>query len=544
MAVGDKQRTDYADLDLVQALELLVEKDEQLNALIHRVKQLEKMAFGPRSAKRTTPIDPSELLPFPNLIALIEGVAARAAERAAQQEQEQEKEKESEEGKKKGRGRKGRRNLETDVPPHLPRHRRVRKLDEGECQCGCGGQLKEVREETSRRLDKITVLYVDERVTTYYACSGCQRMVSAAPEQDNVIEGGSLGRNLIADLVYQRFGNHTPYHRLDREFAQAGLDLSRTVIGRNVLRCGELFEPIYFQIQHDVLCSFMVQIDDTPVVVRDGHKKGRKQGRIWVYRDPVTGSVVFDFRMHRSSKGPHDVVGGYPGFIQGDAYSGHDFLFVDNDDRIELGRWSHVVRKFRYARTNDKKLAAEFDVLFAVLNRIEHEVRAMPPPERFIHRLRHARPVLDEIKNWLDARTMTVLPKSPIGRAISYALNHWIALTNYLLDGRIEDITNNGAERALRRVALGRKNWMHIGIEDAGRPAVVLMSILQSCVEQEVNAVEYLRDVLARIGKPGSSNDVSELTPARWKQNGAAQERVVDNRAAIAQVERSLVYAT
>jgi transposase len=532
MVADDKKRVEYAELDLVHALELLAEKDEQLSALIHRVKQLEKMVFGPRSAKRGNPIDPSALLPFPNLMALLEGVAVRAAERAAQQE------------KKKRAGRKGPRDLETDVSADVPRHRRVRKLEGAECSCGCGGQLKEVREEISRRLDKITVLYVDERVTTYYACSCCQRMVSAAPEQDNVIEGGSLGRNLIADLVYQRFGNHTPYHRLEREFAQAGLDLSRTLIGRNVLRCGELLEPIYNQIRRDVLGSFLVQIDDTPVVVRNGHTKGRKQGRIWVYRDPVTGSVFFDFRMDRSSEGPRGIVGDYNGFIQGDAYSGHDFLFVDNDARTELGCWSHVVRKFRDARTNDKKLAAEFDVLFAVLNRIEHEVRAMPPPERFIHRLRHARPVLDEIKDWLDARRTMVLPKSPMGRAIAYALNHWAALTNYLLDGRIVDITNNGAERALRRVALGRKNWMHIGIEDAGRPAVVLMSILQSCVEQEVNSVEYLRDVLARISKPGSSSDLAELTPARWKESLAAQQRVVDNRATIGKVVQSLVYAS
>jgi len=433
MVVDDKQRADYAELDLVQALELLAKKDEQLNALVHRIKQLEKMAFGPRSAKRTEPIDPADLLPFPNLKALLEGVAERAAARAAQQEKEGLQE------EKKRTGRKGRRNLDTDVPPHLPRHRRVRKLDADECECGCGGQLKEVREEVSRRIDKITVLYVDERVTTYYACSDCERMVSVAPEQDNVIEGGSLGRNLVADLVYQRFGNHTPYHRLEREFAQVGLDLSRTVIGRNVLRCGELLEPIYAQIQREVLGSFLVQIDDTPVVVRNGHQKGRKLGRIWVYRDPVTRSVFFDFRMDRSSEGPRDVIGDYCGFIQGDAYSGHDFLFVDNDLRIELGCWSHVVRKFRDARTNDKKLATEFDVLFAVLNRIEHEVRAMPPPERFLHRLRHARPVLDEIKDWLDARKTTVLPKSPIGRAIAYALNHWTALTSYLYDGRIED---------------------------------------------------------------------------------------------------------
>jgi transposase len=268
------------------------------------------------------------------------------------------------------------------VPADLPRHRRARKLEGAECTCGCGVQLKEVREEVSRRFDKITVLYVDERVTTYYACSGCQRMVSAAPEQDNVIEGGSLGGGLIADLVYQLFCNHTPYHRLEREFAQSGFDLSRTVIGRNVLRCGDLLEPIYNQIRCDVLGSFLVQMDDTPVVVRNGLAEGRKQGRIWVQRDPVTGSVVFDFRMDPPARDRVVSSATYHACIPGDAYSGHDLLFVDNDDRTEPSCWSHVVCKFRDARPNDRKLATEFHMLFAVLNRVQHEVRAMPKDSR------------------------------------------------------------------------------------------------------------------------------------------------------------------
>jgi len=150
-------------------------------------------------------------------------------------------------------------------------------------------------------------------------------------------------------------------------------------------------------------------------------------------------------------------------------------------------------------------LAAEFDTLFALLQQVEVEAKAMSPPERFWHRVKHARPVLAEFEDWLDARSTTVAPKSPMGGAIAYARNNWVPLTNYLCDGRITDITNNAAERALRRVALGRKNWMHIGIEDAGKPAVVLMSILQTCAEQGVNAVEYLRDVLVRVSQPGSA---------------------------------------
>jgi transposase len=539
MAVDNEQQAEgYASVDLVRALELLAEKDEQLSALLHRVQQLEKMMFGPRSAKRQGPIDPAEFLPFPNLKELLEGVVARAEERAEEARQNEQA------APKPKRGDPKRRSLDADIPDHFPRHRRTKKLTEAECACGCGGHMNEVREEVARRIEKISLYYVDERVTTYYACSDCQRMVSVAPEQDQVVEGGILGPNVIAELAQQRFGNHVPYHRLEREFAQAGLPVSRTVIGRSVLKAGELLLPIYQQIQREVLGAYLVQIDDTPVVVRNGNDKGRQQGRIWVYRDTESGNVFFDFRMDRSSDGPRNVIGDFHGFIQGDAYSGHDFLFVDNFDRIELGCWAHVVRKFRDARDSDKKLAAEFDLLFALLNRIEHECRAMPPPQRFMHRVQYARPVLKEIEDWLDARQVAVLPKSPMGRAIAYARNHWQALTNYLLDGRIADITNNGAERALRRVALGRKNWMHIGIEDAGQPAVVLMSVMQSCVEQGVNTTQYLRDVLIRVSQTGSSSELSSLTPAAWKRSRDAEQRVAESRAAITRVVQSLSYTS
>jgi transposase len=538
MVADSKQQTDYSGVDLARAIEMLSEKDEQLSLLLHRLKQLEKMVYGPRSSKRTDPVDPSTLLPFPGLQDLLDSVAARAEARAAEKKAEEGSDKPE---KKKPAKRKGPRSLDTDIPDHLPRLRKDRKLDADECNCGCGGKLFEVREEVSRRIEQIKLLYVDEVVTTYYACRSCETMVSVAPDRDAVVEGGVLGPGLLANLVYQRFGNHTPYHRLEREFEQMGFPISRNVIGRNVLKCGELLQPIYDCMQQDVIGSFLVQIDDTPVVVRNGKKKGRTTGRIWIYRAP-DGNVIFDFRMDRCQEGPRNVVGDFRGFIQGDAYSGHDFLFRNNHDRIELGCWAHGVRKFRDAGESDKQLLAEFDVLYALLAKVEEEAREMSPSERFFHRLQHARPVLAETHDWLAARKTTVAPKSPMGRAIQYVENHWQALNNYLLDGRITDITNNAAERALRRVAIGRKNWMHIGIEEAGQPAVVLMSILQTCAEQGVNALEYLRDVLVHIGQPGSAAEIRELTPLGWKNSEAAQARVAQQRAAAANAVKALAY--
>lgn len=534
MVVGNDQQPDYASLDLAQARVLLAKKDDDLALLIHRIEQLEKMVFGPRSAKRTGPIDPKELLPFPHLQQLIDAAVARAEERARQAEAVP-----STPPPEQPARRSARRALDGDIPDHLPRRRRARKLSDEECKCGCGGRLVEIREEVARRLEQLKLLFVDERVTTYYACRNCERMVSAAPDQDSIVEGSILGPSLVADLVYQRFGNHTPYNRLQREFEQQGVPISRTVIGRNVLKCGDLLQPIYEQIRREVLGSFLVQVDDTPVVVRNGIAKGRKTGRVWIYRAPC-GDVLFEFRMDRSNQGPFGVLGSYSGFVQGDAYSGHDILFRDTTDRTELGCWAHVVRGFRDAESTNRKVVAEFNVLFALLDQVEKEARSMSPPQRLLYRSKHARPVLAELEQWLDARSTTVAPKSPIGKAIAYVRNQWLALTNYLLDGRITDITNNGAERALRRVALGRKNWMHVGAEDAGPPATILMSILQTCAEHQVNALQYLRDVLARIRQPGSAAQVADLTPKAWKRDQAAQERAARDRAAIAQVVQSL----
>jgi transposase len=528
-----QSKDDYTALDLARAVELLGERDEQLALLLHRIKQLEKMVYGSRSCKRKEAVDPSLLLPFPNMKDLLADVVARADQRAAEQAAASQSAKKS-----KTKTPRGRRPLADEIPDDLPRVRKERKLPPEECACGCGGTLKEFREEVARRVDQIKLFFVDERVTTYYSCSKCERVISVAPDQENIVEGSILGPNLLADFVFQRFGNHTPYNRLAKELEQRGFPLSRTVIGRNVRKCGELLEPIFEEIKRHVLSNFLVQIDDTPVVVRNGKEKGRKKGRIWIYRAP-DGNVLFDFRMDRSQKGPRDVVGNFRGFIQGDAYSGHDFLFRHNSDRVELGCWSHAIRKFRDARDTNKKLAAEFDVLFALLHQVEIEAAEMTPFDRFWYRIRHARPVLKELEDWLDARSVVVAPKSPMGQAIGYARRQWEPLCNYLSDGRITDITNNAAERGLRRVAIGRKNWMHIGIEDAGKPAAVLMSILQTCSEQGVNAVDYLRDVLVRVSTPGSSKEIGDLTPAGWKRSQDAQKRVAETRASIqATVER------
>lgn len=175
--------------------------------------------------------------------------------------------------------------------------------------------------------------------------------------------------------------------------------------------CGDLLRPVLDAIRRATLSEFLISLDDMPVVVRNGGAKGRTTGRVWDYRSR-TGNMHFDFRMDRSSAGPLDVLGEFRGYVQCDAYSGHDCLFRGTTERTELGCWSHVVRKFDDAKSTSKQLSRESSIRSALLFRVETEARGMSPPQRQAFRLQHAVPVLDEIRQWLEARQSTVAPKS------------------------------------------------------------------------------------------------------------------------------------
>lgn len=180
--------------------------------------------------------------------------------------------------------------------------------------------------------------------------------------------------------------------------------------------------------------------------------------------------------------------------------------------------------------------------MLSLVFKLEADAKGHSPEARQRWRVQLVRPLLDQIKDWLDAKGMAVLPQGPIGEAIKHARKHWRQFTNFLLDGRITDITNNAAERALRQVAVGRKNWMFIGHEAAGQAAGVLMSLVQTCREHRVIPIDYFRDVLVRISEPGSSTRVRDLLPATWKAAAGAAQRQADSRLAIANVVKSLIY--
>jgi hypothetical protein len=275
-----------------------------------------------------------------------------------------------------------------------------------------------------------------------------------------------------------------------------------------------------------ILESAVVQTDDTPVKVQDRDGPGIKTGRLWVHvGDHAHRYTVYDYTPDRSGAGPARVFEGFRGYLQADAYSAYDALFKGGTI-VEVGCWMHARRKFHEARASDPVRAHTMLAWAAGLYEVEEDARRARKrqpgwDDATWHACRHelrmgrSRPILDAIHAWLEAERPKVLPKSPIGEAIGYALNHWGALIRPLEAGFLE-IDNGASERALKPVALGCRNWLFAGSDEGGRTAATLMSLCTTCKELGVDPFAYLRDVLDRVSTHPNSR-IEELLPDRWE---------------------------
>jgi hypothetical protein len=254
-------------------------------------------------------------------------------------------------------------------------------------------------------------------------------------------------------------------------------------------------------------------------VQRFGQEKGRQKVNVWVYRDQ-DGGAFYEMTVGRARDGPRSALGTRSGYLQCDGHTCFDGL--SNDTR-RVGCWAHARRKFVHALESGDKLAqAPLDLIGKVF-RIESRGKDLSADELLVLRQAESRPLVEKLKDWLDQQQLQPpsAPKSPLMKAISYALNQWAKLTVFLEDGRIRDITNNGAERALRSIVVGRKNWLFFGDEEGARLGPILMSLVQSCKELGINPLLYLVDVLKAISTTPADR-VAELTPRGWQRRHQA----------------------
>ncbi len=338
-------------------------------------------------------------------------------------------------------GRHGRRRL----PRELPRQRVEHDLSEAQklCPC-CRAPRQRIGEEVTERLDyRPASLFVVEHVRPKYACVSCRSQLVTTPIPPEPLPKAIAAPGLLAHVATAKFADHLPLYRLERILGRHGVDLSRSTMCDWLAGCAGVLRPVYDAMCERVRLSKVVHTDDTPVPVRDPARSRTRTGRIWVYLgDAKNPYTVYDATPSRSRDGPQTFLKGYAGYVQADAFGGYDGLYATG--ATEVACWAHARRKFVESRDSDATRSLEALASVRRLYDIERRARDLTSDDRLSLRQRESAPVLRALGEWLGVKRSEALPKSPLGQAITYALNQWEALNRYVTDGDLA-IDNNAA---------------------------------------------------------------------------------------------------
>jgi len=415
------------------------------------------------------------------------------------------------------------------LPAHLPRIEVVVDVEDRRCPC-CAGALHPIGEDVAQRLDVIPLQF---RVLVIrrpkYACRTCPGTVVQAPAPPRLVEGGLPTEALVAHVIVAKYADHSPLYRQAQIYARQGIELDRSTLADWTGRGAWWLRPLHGRLLDELRASAKLFADETTAPVLDPGRGRTKTGQLWAYaRDdrpwggPAPPVVAYVYAPDRKAERPAAHLERFRGILQADGYAGYRVLAETGQVQLAFC-WAHVRRRFyEIAAAGAAPIATEALARIGALYAIEAEIRGRSADERRAVRLERVRPIVDDLKTWMETKLAMVSQKSTIAEAIRYALTRWEGLCRFIGDGRIE-IDSNVVERTIRPLALNRKNALFAGSDGGGEHWAILASLIETCKLNNVDPEVYLADVFARLVAGHPINRLDELLPWNWAAAHQAQ---------------------
>ena len=404
------------------------------------------------------------------------------------------------------------------LPKELPRKEVFHDLPEAEKICECGAELTHICDVDSEQLEYVpakVIVIVNKRKK--YACKICEDTVKLAPLPKMPIPKSIATPSLLASMLVGKYCDHLPLYRQEQIWQRHGIDIPRQTMCNWTIKCAGLLSKIVDAMKVNIIASNYARADETTVqVLKEKDRGPGTKSYMWVFMTAgkTNNNIVFEYHETRGGDAATNFFVEFKGYLQTDGYSGYNAL-RKNENIENLGCMAHCRRKFTDVTKLVKKAGRAHEALkfLNALYKIEDVIEHSTIEERYSYRQEHAKPILDKFKIWLDKSTGEVPPKSPIGKAITYALNNWPELTKYLEHGML-DIDNNWCENQIRSFALGRKNWLFMGNAKGAWASSIIYSLVVTAKANGIDPWRYLVDVLAKAPYCETDEDFAKLVPA------------------------------